>query len=257
MKIKFMKQDSIDTLKKRDLCNNVEFYCNETSEWLDKKYTENIFATYDKLEFPDLNLIISSDSAYDYKNMVQMYESLKCLTDSQASDERIWSGLAHHQLWEYMQVRWPLPKNKDKQVAHVLNNYFFWNSTKAVFLNGLSRLWWYARYTYDENLENPYELTEYICNHDINGKIFPLLSCKFAVNKVVFRNIIKSIKEYEETNQLVLSRDQFNTLKAYLNRLSGKIIIDILSYEELKNKIFIKLDKIVEGELIKKQYSNL
>ncbi len=175
-----------------------------------------------------------------------LYESLKELTDSQASDERVWAGLAHSYCWDYMQKRWPLPEEKENRNSHILNNYFFWNSTKAVFLNGISRLWWYARYTYDTRFDNPYELTKYICDNDLNGKIFPLLACKFATNVEVFKNIIISIKNFEEQNNISLSREEFNELKKYLNRLSGKIILDILSYDEINHKIKEELLRIVQ-----------
>ena len=166
----------------------------------------------------DFELVYTNGNDDDFENMKIIYENLKDLTDSQASDERIWPGLAHH---------------------------YFWNSTKAPFLNGLSRLWWYARYTYNENLEDPYELTKYICENDINGKIFPLVSCSFVTNREVFQNIIKSVKNYEQEKGISLTRNQFNEIKKYLNRLSGKIVIDLLDENELCEKITTKLNSII------------
>lgn len=247
MIIKYLKEDSVDILKKSDLSENTKFY-NGDQSWLVTKYLNNgieLFGKYEAKQFPDFVLKTENGIADDFENMKIIYDSLKELTDSQASDERIWSGLAHSYCWEYMQKRWPLPENNEDRNSHILNNYFFWNSTKAVFLNGISRLWWYARYTYDTRFENPYELTQYICNNDINGKIFPLLACKFATNPEVFKNIIISVKNYEEKNKLKLSRDQFNELKMYLNRVSGKLVLDVLTYDELNEKITNELSKIV------------
>lgn len=248
MIIKYLKNDAVDLLKKYDLNENLKKYSGDNS-WLITKYQNNgvnLFGSYDKKQFNDFNLICNDETDNDFENMKTIYESLKDLTDSQASDERIWSGLAHNYCWDYMQKRWPLPENKEKIKSHILNNYFFWNSTKAVFLNGISRLWWYARYTYDENFENPYMLTEYICNNDLNGKIYPLLSCRFAMNPQIFKNIILSVKEYEEEKNIKLTREQFGDLKKYLNRLSGKIVIDTLSSKELKEKIYLKLDSLLK-----------
>ena len=247
MIIKYLKEDSIDILKKRDLSENIKHYDGDNS-WLVTKYLNNgieLFGKYEAKQFPDFNLKTENGIADDYENMKIIYNSLKELTDSQASDERIWAGLAHSYCWEYMQKRWALPANIEDRNSHVLNNYFFWNSTKAVFLNGISRLWWYARYTYDERFENHYELTKYICDNDINGKIFPLLACKFATNPEIFKNIIISVKNYEEENKIKLSREQFNELKMYLNRLSGKLVLDILTYDELNDKITKELLKIM------------
>lgn len=247
MIIKYLKEDSVDILKKRDLSENTKFY-NGDKSWLVTKYLNDgieLFGKYEAKQFPDFILKTENGIADDFENMKIIYDSLKELTDSQASDERIWSGLAHSYCWEYMQKRWPLPENLLDRNSHILNNYFFWNSTKAVFLNGISRLWWYARYTYDSKFENPYELTQYICNNDINGKIFPLLACKFATNPEVFKNIIISIKNYEEENKIKLSREQFNELKMYLNRLSGKLVLDVLTYEDLNAKIVNEILRII------------
>ena len=247
MIIKYLKEDGVDILKKQDLNDNLKRYSGDNA-WLISKYFNKgieLFKSYEKKQFTDFSLKTENGAADDFENMKIVYDSLKYLTDSQASDERIWSGLAHLYCWDYMQKRWPLPSKKEDMSRHILNNYFFWNSTKAVFLNGISRLWWYARYTYDEDLEDHYMLTEYICKNDINGKIFPLLSCRFAMDPRIFKNIILSIKLYEEEKNVKLTRKQFNDLKMYLNRLSGKIIIDSLSYDELKNKIYLKLDNII------------
>ena len=247
MILKYMKNDAIDLLKNYDLNENLKNYSGDNS-WLITKYQNNgidLFGSYEKIQFKDFTLICSESSANDFENMKIIYESLKELTNSQASDERIWAGLAHNYCWEYMQKRWPLPEDKNKMRSHILNNYFFWNSTKAVFLNGISRLWWYAKYTYDESFENPYMLTKYICENDLNGKIYPLLSCRFAMDPQIFKNILLSIKEYEEEKNTKLSRDQFGELKKYLNRLSGKIVIDTLSFNELKKKIYSKLDTML------------
>ncbi len=246
MIIKYLKEDSIELLKKYDLESNARLY-NGDNSWLITKYINKgteLFGKYEAKQFSEFTLKVENGIADDYENMKIIYESLKELTDSQASDERVWAGLAHNYCWEYMQKRWPMPEKKENRNSHILNNYFFWNSTKAVFLNGISRLWWYARYTYDNRLDNPYELTKYICDNDINGKIFPLLACKFASDPEVFKKIIYSIKKFEEENNITLSREQFNELKKYLNRLSGKIVLDILSYNELNNKIVNKLSEI-------------
>ena len=226
MQLLYFKENTVDILKKQDLTANAKYYYGDNS-WIAQKYpNQKLLLPFSKIEVSEFNLKMENGINDDFDNMVIMYENLKFLTDSQASDERLWSGLAHTIFWNYMQHRWPMPNEKDKRNSHILNNYFFWNSTKAVFLNGLSRLWWYARFTYDENLDDHYELTKYVCENDINGKIFPLLSCTFVNNKEVFKNIIKAVKKYEEENNTKLSRDQFGELNKYLNRLSGKVFID-------------------------------
>ena len=257
MELLYFKENAIDILKKQDLVANIKFYKGDNN-WIDNKYSkQNLLLPFTKANVSDFNLKMENGIEDDFDNMVIMYENLKFLTDSQASDERLWAGLAHTYFWNYMQYRWPMPNKKEKCNSHVLNNYFFWNSTKSVFLNGLSRLWWYARFTYDENTKDHYELTRYICKNDLNGKFFPLLSCVFANNKEVFKNIIKAVKIYEETNNLSLSRDQFGELKKYLNRLSGKVCIDALDTKDIYEIISKKISLISENSNWKTDIKNV
>jgi hypothetical protein len=239
MNIKYIKEEALENLKTKDLEDNLKLYNKSNSMLISKYSVDSLFLVFNRKSFPDFELVFTGDNRKDdYNNMVILYTNLKDLTDTQASDERVWAGLAHTFFWDYMQKRWPLPQNSKKWRKHVLNNYFFWNSTKAPFLNGISRLWWYARFTYDSNLKDPFELTKYLCDNDLNGKFFPLLACTFSNNKQIFRNIVKAVKEYEETFNIKISRDDFNLLKKYINKLSGKFILDSLSFEELKDKIY-------------------
>jgi len=248
MKINYLKETGIDKLKEADINRNMKYYKKNKNTWLADRYKiGEIFSVYDKKEFENFKLRYDMEdkAEEDFQNMKIIYHALKDLTDTQASDERIWAGLAHEYCWDYMTNRWSLQGDEKKDKRRVLNRYFFQNSTKAVFLNGISRLWWYARVSYEEeNEDNPYELTEYICKNDSNGKIFPLLACCFASNRKVFRTIIKTIKTYEEENKIKLTREEFNGIKMYLNRLSGKILLDILPSETLEEKIKVKLEEI-------------
>ena len=64
------------------------------------------------------------------------------------------------------------------------------------------------------------------------------------MNPEIFKNIILSVKMFEEEYNTKLSRKQFNDLKMYLNRLSGKLVIDSLSFEDMKEKIYNKLNNM-------------
>ena len=41
---------------------------------------------------------------------------------------------------------------------------FPYPSRRSLFINGIARLWWFAHFTIDESMENPYELTEMLFN---------------------------------------------------------------------------------------------
>lgn len=90
MQIFYLKENSVDLLKKSDLHINSKFYYDKDSTWIDKKYiNHNLFLPFNISEVNDFVLKTENGVKDDYDNMVIMYENLKFLTDSQASDERL------------------------------------------------------------------------------------------------------------------------------------------------------------------------
>lgn len=247
MKIQFMKDDSVYALKKY-IKYAKKHYNDDNIDWI-KSITNNEdnFGIFKK-DFDDFELIISDKPEKDdIENMKIIYDSLKNLTDSQASDERLWSGLSHTKFWNYMQKRWPLPNEPEKWEKHILQHYFFAHGARSTVLNGLARLWWYARLTYDEtNIDNPYELTEYMAK-DINGKAYMLFGSNFSRNRDIQRLFLYTIKNYEEQHGLVLSREEFGELRKQVVLWSGKLVIDVVDKEILKNKIIKEIERMISS----------
>ena len=247
MKINFMKTDSIyilkEYIKKGKILN---FYENDNSFWIKEitKCEENYGIL--KKDFNDFKLKISDKPEKDdLDNIKIIYSALKDITDSQASDERLWSGLAHNYLWDYMQKRWPIPKDKEKQASFILQHYFFNNGARSTVLNGIARLWWYGRIFYDENNEsNPYELIDYI-GKDLNGKAYMLLGSNFSSNRRILRIFLYTIKKYEEEKNTELTRPEFNELRKRVVLWSGKLAIDAIENELLEERIKNEIDKII------------
>ena len=99
--------------------------------------------------------------------------------------------------------------------------------------------------TYDEKLENPYEVTEYIfSNPDL-------------LQRIIFRNysssadirlaIIKAVKKFTEDGGNFTVKMQDQILK-YVSFLGGAYILDSFTQEELTEKVYDKLiDLFVEA----------
>ena len=245
MKIQFMKDDAVYALK-RYIKDAKEHYEDDNTEWIrDITNNDENFGIFKK-EFEDFELVISDKPEKDdIENMKIIYENLKDLTDSQASDERLWAGLCHTKFWDYMQKRWPLPNDSEKIEHYILQHYFFMHGARSTVLNGLARLWWYARLTYDEtNTKNPYELTEYLAK-DINGKGFMLFGSNFSRNRSVQRTFLYTIKNYEEEHETVLTRDEFGELRKKVVLWGGKLVIDAVDKEILKEKIIQEIQRLI------------
>src|SRR4051794_19139540 len=98
----------------------------------------------------------------DVENAMRLHRALPHLTRLQARDPRLWSRLAHVELWTYMRRRWPVERFEDidKRVRLVESRYFVTQSqSRALLRHGIARLWWAAALSYDGNRQNPYELT--------------------------------------------------------------------------------------------------
>jgi len=247
MKIRFLKNDSLYILKD-NIKNNVENYSSINALWIKDITNDNNNFIEFKTEVPSFELITSDNPEKDdLENIKILYTNLSKLTDSQASDERLWSGLCHDLFWNYMQKRWPLDKASDK-VKYIKKNYFFAHGEKrSLMTNGLARLWWLGRLTYDEtNEENPFELTEYL-SKDFNGKGFPLFGSNFSNNRKLLRSLLYTIKSYEITNNVNLSRTQFIEMIKSMNMWSGKLLIDSLEEVVLVEKINKRLNYVVSN----------
>ena len=244
MKIRFLKSDSLYILKKT-IPQNINYYDNENPSWIDKvALTMSNFIEF-KTEINDFDLIISENPEKDdLANIKILYSNLKNLTDSQAGDERLWAGLCHDKFWTYMIKRWPISKAKDP-VKYIKKNYFFAHGkNRSLMTNGLAKLWWIGRMTYDEkNKNNPFELTEYLAQ-DLNGKGFPLFGSNFSNNRKILFAFLRTLKNYEETVR-PLSRELFLEMIKYINMLGGKLLIDSLSEDEIKQKLLKRLELIL------------
>ena len=184
------------------------------------------------IEYEPFELDMSKEkaTATDVENIKRVYNHLKGLTESQASDERIWVAFTLSEALEYMKYRWMPKDDTDK-----LDRFFFNNTTKrSLFRNGMARLWWIGYHTYDARRSNPYELTEFICRDQdfINN----LLDIGFASNPMISKASIAVLLDAEKSGKTI-DRDVVRDISQYINLLGGTYILDCLSYDEIYHKL--------------------
>ena len=194
------------------------------------------------LDMPKIELVMSEKktSLTDARNVEIVYEAMQGLTDSQASEERLWAAYTFHEQLDYMKYRWPA-----KDVSGMKNHYLFsYGAHRSLFRNGMSRLWWLGRVTKDKSRKNPYELTKYVCEHtDIIQSICEQPVCQ---QPRIMRGVIKALYDLdqayeqetvkdvpqEERRGVHIEKTIIQDLGKYLNLLSGTYLIDM--YEEQK-----------------------
>lgn len=186
----------------------------------------------------DFELDMSADrpETTDVENIKRVHKHMSALSESQASDERIWSAYTLSVFADYMRYRWPA----ESETA-MMNHYFFSYSPKrSLFRNGIARLWWIGHLTYDASREdNKFALTEYVCSKQDHINL--LLDINFGNNPSIVRAVIKALMD-SEAEGITVDREVVRKASEYINILGGTYLVDALSFDTVcaKTKEVIK-----------------
>ncbi len=241
MKVYFMKQKALDSLQK-NISTNVGKY-ESKSMWVDQYFIEKNTPNFyfdTGVEVEDYQLNIGGPET-DFQNSKIIFEAYKDkLNPIQASDLRFWSYLTHVVHWDYMYTRWKIdaPDEDDsgaddekkspqeKVITRIKTHYFFGASQGKSFVRqGISRLFWGAYLTYDENSDNPYEFTEYFFSKQ---DIFQSITERsYARNRVLVLATLKELKKHPD-----LSRSDIRLFLSKLNQTGAITVLDFLNEEQ-------------------------
>ena len=232
MKIKYITEDGVLFLRK-----NIDVIYKEVYK-ADKPLTEILKDTsylkesqYDIGELIlDIEVVKGREASSDSENVQRVYNHMRALSDSQASDERIWVAYTMLEQLNYMKFRWPVNNPED-----MLNRYFFnYSVQRSLFRNGISRLWWIGRVTYDGKRADPFELTKFICRDQ--DFIETICGRNIFNNEKVMRATISSLYDREKEG-IQLSRELIRGVGKYINLLAGTYIIDVVEYDNIYEKV--------------------
>lgn len=237
MRIKYLTEDDLNAVKSNlsgILCDVIA----EDGKSLNDFFGRDNLIKETQFEINDFKLDMSQpdgkESLTDVENIQRVYNHMKFLSDSQASDERIWAAYTFSEFLDYMRYRW-----KASSISDLENRYLFGYSVqRSLFRNGVSRLWWIGRFTYDETRLDPYELTRFLCKdqdyiENICGRnIFNNPNVGFAT--------ISALYDAEKAG-VVVNRELVREVSRYVNLLAGTYLLDTLSEEEIYQKIQNKL----------------
>lgn len=245
MRVYYLKQKSLDILEK-EISNNIENYQSQElwaeSFFISKDMPNYYFDT--GIEVPDYKLVIGGPET-DFQNAKIIYEAFApYINPVQASDLRLWAYLAHVHHWDYMNTRWKInvsdeeddvedeeqeegkKSGTNKIIDRIGYRYFFKASKgKAFVRQGISRLFWSAYLTYDEDNENPYEYTEFFFSKQ---DIFTSITERsYARNKILVLAALKELKSHPE-----LGRTEIRLFLAKLNQAGAIKVLDFLGKEQ-------------------------
>ena len=244
MKARYVKPNFLDTLK-TNITTNISYYSAPTS-WLDNGSESADWYLESHLMLPDgINLKDSGGSDDDYENTKTIYTAMKDLSLAIAIDERFWAYLTHSTYWPYMIKRWPVDKSSAKKKEQFIREHYFFmtNKARALTRNGISRLWWFGRVSYDEKREDPFELTKVLlATQDVAQT---LLERSFSRNDTVTKSILTCLLERQKTNKgNPFNRENFRTVARTLNAAGGVASLDTLAEEDITQICWDKFDQV-------------
>lgn len=180
---------------------------------------------------------------FDFDNARKLHTKLKDLSPVVATDPRLWTRLAHVELWDYMKSRWPV--EEDKTTRFIRERYFLTRSdSRAIMRNGISRLWWSAQLTYDENGgPHQYDLTEVLLSRlDIAQQ---LLERNFGRIRPLVRGFLTFVVKNRELclDDGNTSRQRIRYLASSLHKRSGVCLLDAMGSTDLNRFLAEELDR--------------
>lgn len=204
----------------------------------EKAWIENYFGNKKwYIELPDVeytpaNLINEKDVKTDIENSKRIYESLKHIPVNLAANDRFWSYLNLYEYWGYMNIRWEGSNIKSQQHIETLGPKYLTTMYKGgPGTNGLARLWWFAHLTYDENRDNPYELTEFLLSKQDYTYIF--LNRTFSRNKQILHTVLSELI----ARNVDMNGGEMRKFAKYISLRGSVAILDVLDERDIKQMI--------------------
>lgn len=251
MKIHFLKEDALIALK-ANIPANLAKYKLPTNGWIYDYFSGEDPFMEATIECDDFQLVTGSSeksaSLIDAMNTRILYAALRHLTETQATDERLWAGLCHYDLWDFCNKRWQKEAEEKLTPQLVHNRYFISNSfskKRGLATNTLSKLWWLGRWTYDPHRSDPFELVKFF-ETEFYGKLLLIFSNNYMSNYEIAAGLIEALLHLDNIGYSLTQvynpknsprREIFLKATGYLNVLGGTHILDLYTKEEIKNRV--------------------
>jgi hypothetical protein len=131
-----------------------------------------------------------------------------------------------------MRKRWPLEgvRKGDNPMGRLIDRYLLVNpKLESLTRNGISRLWWYAHLTKDQNRSDNYELTKVLLSRA--EVAVGILERTIGINVNMRIAILEFLKENKE---ILSDEDLTRELLRTFNLYGGTKVLPLLDIQEIK-----------------------
>ena len=257
MKLYIMKKKCLEVLKSNIKAQEIysKYGTQSNNEWLKEVCAEDPFEEFK--DIAEFKLHIEKDNVgkiikgkTDFENCKIIYRNLKFLSESQASDERLWAGLCHSIFYDYVRQRWEYDTGKRfPSNSSVIKLRFFLEGREGIFSNTLARYWWTAHLLYDVAKKNPFEKLDILGAEDMSSKFFHIFNRPFVYNRKILNGVIRCF-EYFKAKGIKLNnvKEQVAPAMQKLNAIGGALILDCLSEDEIARILILSVSDTLHGK---------
>lgn len=253
MQLSFMKQDAVDQLKANMKNLYAKYYRYDDNAWIYDELGYDPFEPFLNVDdFQLASIQNRSSGEIDFENCEILYMALRNLSESQATDERLWAGLCNGIFYSYVRNRWDYARMKlkdpKKDAASITLRFFFTSRGRrgSILRNTLAKYWWIGHSTY---CDGNWKLLQAIGAEDFSSKVSDIFySNTFASNPEILKGICKGLQFFRDRNQKILVRDHIRPTMQYLNALGGGILLDSLSSDDISALVKENIGKLLRGE---------
>ena len=117
----------------------------------------------------------------------------------------------------------------------------------GIFFNVMARCFFRVEMTVDESLEDKYELTKFVIEKPTRFREFTWRS-SLSNNKKIILPVLKAEKDFYD-NYNVEKSEYYTTLAKDIFLYGSVRILDIISYDDMYNFVYSKLQEYLEENL--------
>lgn len=237
MELSFMTQAGVDDMKTH-VEEHAELYrCADNAAMLAHLQGKGYLEKMEMAELSAVELLTEGDfAATDIQNVRRLYGAWRTLAPYTAADERFWAGLSHTLFWRYIHYR----KDKDfaeGSAAALRSDFFFAQGRRrSLFVNPLARLWWAGYMVFDERRRDPFELLPALAQEAFASQLV-LFSSSSLMSRRETRFAVLTLMERFEREGNKVKREHLQALLSRLNALSSLTLVDMLSEEEIEERL--------------------
>lgn len=130
-------------------------------------------------------------------------------------------------------MRWPIPQDKEKAIAHIKKHFFASGARGIERDNAASRLWWMASICSKvEGMSLERSLTAFLFQSDVRANIVerPTTSQNVSLLSAVVQKLDESFRGDKE----LYNRERFRAVMKDLNLQGGTKLLEVLDDAEIK-----------------------